>query len=226
MALWDHANLVSCAGLDKTPAFGVLWLKDIPDETEVTVKVLIWRTNKDNLKRGESNVEHDLGERMGTLEVPLKFYRGLGVYHQRMASKSPNLQDVLEVLSVANDSKEVHIAMGGDHIDDSSSQSDSSDDDQDNSSGRKNKSNGFLKKIGLDKESDDDSVDDGKGGPMKQIKDYKAHSSQLHREHRGVMQWKGARTADYMKTKVEHGKDHLLDHFKHHERDPGIETEV
>ena len=209
-------------GLDKTPAFGILWLKDIPDEEEITVKVSIWRTDKDNLKRGESNVVRDLGEVVGTLDVPLKFYRGLGVYHQRLASKSPNLQDVLEVLSVANDSKEVHTEIGGDHIDDS----DSSDDDQDDGSGRNDKPNGFLKKIGLDRDSDDDHVDDGKGGLIKQMRDYKAHSSQLHREHRGLMQWKGARTADYMKTKVEHGRDHVLDHFKHHERDPGIETEV
>lgn len=36
----------------------------------------------------------------------------------------------------------------------------------------------------------------------------------------------GVRTAHWMKTKVQHGKDHLLDNFKHHEREPGIETEV
>jgi hypothetical protein len=29
-----------------------------------------------------------------------------------------------------------------------------------------------------------------------------------------------------MKTKLEHGKDHIMDNFKHHDRDPGIETEV
>ena len=29
-----------------------------------------------------------------------------------------------------------------------------------------------------------------------------------------------------MKTKLDHGKEHIMDKFKHHERDPGIETEV
>ena len=29
-----------------------------------------------------------------------------------------------------------------------------------------------------------------------------------------------------MKTKVEHGKDHVEDVFKHKDRGPGIETEV
>lgn len=41
-----------------------------------------------------------------------------------------------------------------------------------------------------------------------------------------MMQWKVARTGDYLKTKMEHGKDHVMDKLQHHERDPGIETEV
>ena len=181
---------------------------------------------KQNLTRGTSNVVQDLGERVGTLDIPLKFYRGLGVYHEKIARRSPDLQDVFEVLSTANDSQEVHTAIRDGQVDDSDSQSDSSDDSKTESFGQEDKSNSFLKKVGLERDNSNDHVDDGKGGPIKQLQNYKSHSNQLHRDHRGLMQWKGARTADFLKTELEHSKDHIVNKFKHHERDPGIETEV
>ena len=201
-------------GLDKTPAFAVLWLKDIPDEEERTVTLPVWKNDSDALKRGESSCHDDLGEQMGTIEVPVKFYHGLGAYHYKLASKSPNLSDVLEVLSTAADNQEVHIAMSDE---DSSDSSDSSDSDEEEHHHKDNHRSSTDGAHGHDHKG---------GGPIDQIKDYKAHSKQLHRRHRGLMQWKGVRTANYLKTKVQHGKDHLTDHFKHHERDPGIETEV
>lgn len=210
-------------GLDKTPAFAVLWLKDIPDEEDRTVTLPVWKSDLDTLKRGQSNCADNLGEQMGTIEVPVKLYRGLGAYHHRLTSKSPNLSDVFEVLSTANDNQEVHTAMSDEESADSS---DSSDSDEE---GPHHGTNGLVRKFKMnDKSSTGGAEDDGHkgGGPIDQIKDYKVHSEQLHRRHRGLMQWKGVRTANYLKTKVQHGADHLADHFKYHERDPGIETEV
>ena len=40
-------------------------------------------------------------------------------------------------------------------------------------------------------------ADDGERGIVKSAKDYKDHRKQLHRKHRGVMQWKGVRTAEW-----------------------------
>lgn len=200
-------------GLDKTPAFAVLWLKDIPDEEERTVTLTVWKNDSDALKRGQSNCHDDLGEQMGTIEVPVKFYRGLGAYHYKLASKSPNLSDVFEVLDTASDNQEVHLAMSDEESTDSSDSSDSDDEDHHHHHHKNH-------------QSSTDGAEDRGGGPIDQIKDYKVHSKQLHRRHRGLMQWKGVRTANYLKTKVQHGKDHLTDRFKHHERDPGIETEV
>ena len=198
--------------IDTTPAFAVLWLKDIPDEEEQTVTLPVWRGDSNQLKRAQSNcTTEDLGEKAGTITVPLKFYRGLGAYHHKLASKSPNLQDVLEVLSTANDSREVRTAMAGDD-DTSSSDSDSSSDSSISSSvksGPKQAASDIVKKL----------------TPVDQIKDYKNREGQLHRRHRGLMQWKVARTGQFLKTKVEHGKDHVLERLGHQERDPGIETE-
>ena len=215
-------------GLDKTPAFAILWLKDIPDEEDRTVSIPVWRGDSSKLKRGESNcTDEGLGDQAGYIEVPVKFYRGLGFYHHSLASKSPNLQDVFEVLDTASDSQEIHTAMGGDE-DSSSSDSDGSDDE---GKGPKHAISGFVKNLSPNEKSsgkDQAAGDNGGGGsgPMDAIKDYKKNSKQLHRRHRGLMQWKVARTGNYLKTKMEHGKDHVMDSFKHHDRESGIETEV
>ena len=215
-------------GSDKTPAFAILWLKDIPDGEDRTVSVPVWRGDSEKLKRAESNcLTDEMGERAGSIEVPLKLYRGLGAYHQSLASRSPNLQDVFEVLSTASDNQEIQMAMGDDE-DSSSSDSDSSEDE---GKGPKHAADGLLKKISPNSKSSDGAEaneDDSAqhSGPIDDIRDYKKHSKQLHRRHRGLMQWKVARTGNYVKTKIEHGKDHLLDSFQHHERQPGIETEV
>ena len=188
-------------GMDKTIAFGALWLKEIPDRGEVNIDVPIWRYDKDKMKRITNNAVQE-GERLGVLKLAIKFQPGLGPYHKKLASKSPDLQDVFEVLQTAHENREVNFAVEDDDDTDSSSDSDTSESDGDH------------------------DVNDGKGGPIKQMKHYKQHSDQLHRQERGVMQWKGARTADYLKTKAEHGKEHVLDKFRHHDREPGIETEV
>lgn len=188
-------------GPDKTPAFAVLWLKDIPDEEQTTVNIPVWKGH-DKLKRAETCCVDDLGEKLGSLDVPLKFRRGLSGYHKGLASNSPNLQDVFEVLATADDNQEIKIAMDGD---DTSSSSSSSDDEADGE--KKNH-------------------DNGKRGPLDHIKEYSRHSGELKRTQRGIMQFKGARTADWMKTKLQHGKDHVAGHFQHHEREPGVETEV
>ena len=216
-------------GLDKTPAFAILWLKDIPDEEDRTVTIPVWRGDSEKLKRAETNcLADDMGEQAGSIEVPLHLHRGLGTYHSSLASKSPKMQDVFEVLSTANDNQEIHTAMGDDEDSSSGSDSDSSEDDK---KGPKHAANGLKKQLSPNKNSsngdgagDDDSA--RKSGPIEDIKDYKKHSKQLHRRHRGLMQWKVARTGNYLKTKIEHGKDHMLDGFKHHDRDPGIETEA
>ncbi len=211
-------------GLDKSPAFAVLWLKDIPDEEDVTITLPVWHNQDDSLTRGESNCINDLGEKMGTIQIPLHFHRGLGAFHHRLASKSPKLQDVFEVLSTANDNKETHASIDGESSDTDSSLSDD-DDEVDGKSD--SKTNGLLHKMGLSHSDDKEShTSDGKGGPVSQIKDYKLHSEKLHRGHRGLMQWKAARTAGWMKTKVEHGRNHLLEGLGQKERDPGVEREV
>jgi hypothetical protein len=193
--------------LDKTPAFAILWLKDIADEDEKTVKLTVW---KGDLKRAEANTLEECGENMGEVEVTLNFWRGLSGYHSRLATKDSNLADVMEVLDCANDNDETEGSNGiSTDGEDASSSSDSDDE--------------YLPKL---KGSKSDLETDGKRGTVEQLRDYKTHSKQLHRKNRGLMQWKGPRTLQWMKNKVQHGEQAVEGLFKHHERDGGVETEV
>lgn len=182
----------SSLGLDSTPAFAILWLKDIPDEEEMTVTIPVWPGDA-GLKRAEGNYVHELGEKkMGTLRVPLKYWRGLSGYHDKMASKSSNLQDVLEVLETANDNKEVSPAMVEEDAGSSSSSDSSSSNDDLLSPIRKQ----GRKMSAAIRGKDGDREDDGRRGPLDLLDEYKENSDQIHRQHRGIMQWKVSTDAD------------------------------
>ncbi|KAJ5605331.1 hypothetical protein N7510_010485 [Penicillium lagena] len=84
------------------PAFAILWLKDIPDDEEKTVTLPVW---KGDLKRAEANCGLENGDKLGHIEVHLKFRPGISDHHKKLASKDRNLEDVMEVLCIANDNK-------------------------------------------------------------------------------------------------------------------------
>ncbi|KAL8693346.1 MAG: hypothetical protein Q9218_001825 [Villophora microphyllina] len=177
-------------GLDKTPAFAILWLQDIPDEEEYTSSLAIYGGDNANLKRAGSNCDCDLGEQIGSIAISTKFWRGLSRYHKHLASSNPGVQDVLEVLGTAEDSKEVTASLADDdERDDSDSSSTSSDSEQ--SSGEKNDLGKKIKDVLRVKSTSGGSDEEGKEkNPLKQLKDYSDHSDQLHQHHRGLMQWK------------------------------------
>lgn len=68
--------------------------------------------------------------------------------------------------------------------------------------------------------------DDGKRGVVAQMQDYKQHRKELHRRHRGVMQWKAARTLDWLGGQVKKGKGKVKEWGEHGDKGTGIETEV
>lgn len=73
---------------------------------------------------------------------------------------------------------------------------------------------------------DQDGSKDGRRGLRAQVQDYKEHRKSLHRKHRGVMQWKAARTLDWVAGKAKHGKGKVEGIFEHRDKEQGIETEV
>ncbi|KAF2016042.1 hypothetical protein BU24DRAFT_346807 [Aaosphaeria arxii CBS 175.79] len=194
---------------DRTPAFSILWLKDIPDNEEQTVRLSVW---KGDLDRAQHNAIEEPGEKIGEIELILTFWSGLSGYHQGLAKKDRNLANVMEVLDICNDNDEGDWDDGeGDGGGSSSSSSDSDSD--------------FVPSF-IKRKTGSSLDEDGKRDTVDQIKDYKQHAKQLHRRNRGAMQWKGPRTVAWMKHLAERGQNKVENVFKHDTKGVGIETEV
>jgi hypothetical protein len=209
--------------MDKSPAFAILWLKDIPDDDEQTVKLGVW---KGNLKHAENNVQDEYGEKVGEIEVTLTLWSGLSGYHMPLAQKDTNLGDVMEILDAANDVDEEdgvdsEASPGGD--DDPDSEETQADDESDSIESRKKR---FRESGKSDSSQNNDLQKDGKRGLTQQIRDYKDHHKQLGRRNRGLMQWKATRTAKWMAHKAVRTEQKAAGMFGHHSGDANVETEV
>lgn len=77
-----------------------------------------------------------------------------------------------------------------------------------------------------DPDSSSDSGGDRSSGVVAKIKQWRDHEKELHRDHRGLMQAKPARTADWIKDSVEESVHHVKDRFSMKARKPDVETEV
>ncbi|KAK3710301.1 hypothetical protein LTR37_010367 [Vermiconidia calcicola] len=193
---------------DKTAAFAVFWLKNIPDEEEHEVTLDVW---KGDFERASKNAIPDCGKKVGSIKLKLTFWAGLGAAHSKWASKDQNLRDVVEVLDTARD-----------HLQESKNEQKAGivDGDANDSSSDEG---GF--------ENQDDSQTDGaegggNKGPIDKIKDLKKEQKSLSRRNRGLMQWKAPRTAQWASHKLEQTESKFSGLFKHNSRQSGIETEV
>lgn len=267
-------------GPDKTPAFCVLWLSELEDDKEETRTLRVWKGGKKNLARAESCCDYqgleDDNQRLGEIELTLRFWRGLSGFHKSHAQKSQNadVRNVMECLDTINDEELSNDYSDGDDSSDSdgndtetgrgnanhtkSPKSKNSDNAEDEATKKKlrtntNKSNdsnadsdlesseegGFSKvKAPLDKiqggiskltdkvVGDHDIKDNGSRGLRAQVQDYKQNHKELHRKHRGIMQWRGVRTLDWAGGKAKRAKSRVGELFEHGEKDQGIETEV
>ncbi|KAF9730491.1 hypothetical protein PMIN06_001344 [Paraphaeosphaeria minitans] len=196
---------------DRTPAFAILWLKDIPDNEEHTVRLTVW---KGDLTRAVNNVLESYGDKVGEIELTMTFWSGLSGYHQPLAKKDRHLRQVLEVLDACNDNDDMDWNNGSD----SDNNSDSSDFDTEKSD--------FIPSI-LRPNSNSSLDSDGKRGLVDQVRDYKNNAKQLHRRNRGAMQWKGPRTLVYLKHLAQRGENKVENLFKMNGKGgQGIETEA
>lgn len=192
---------------------------------------------------------------LAEMEVTMKFWRGLSGYHKQFAQKNRDMRNVMEVLDTANDEKERDDDVDGVYEDGSDSDSDSDSEsindpvDGDKSDATKPKGLiGHTNDTSSGSEDDDigstknpfkkierkakqmieghNDPSDSERGIIGQAKDYKDHHKQLHRQHRGIMQWKGARTAEWALDKARGGKIGIEGVFEHKQKGAGIEREV
>lgn len=107
-----------------------------------------------------------------------------GEAHSKWANKDEQLRDVVEVINIAQENHDVDKLekRAGIVDEDESSESDSSEDE----------------------EGGDDGVPDGsagsKQGPIDKARDYKNRQKGLHRQHRGIMQWKVGAPSSSLRT--------------------------
>ncbi|KAK1058441.1 hypothetical protein LTR74_013410 [Friedmanniomyces endolithicus] len=240
----------------KTAAFAVLWLREIPDEEEMVLRLPVW---KGDFKRARACCVEVCGERVGSVTLTVTFWSGLGGAHSRWANKEESMAEVVEVLQVARDNMETNASARRAGVVDeegggsSSEEGDSSDEEQSaehHASGGnagKTRPDGDLKTTegkranGVNGEGtagDDDDDDDGdkgshdgssKGGKQSLLdsaREYKRHMKSEHRRHRGLMQWRIPRTANHAVHKVESAGAKLGGLFKRHTREPDLETEA
>jgi len=246
----------SSMGPDSTAAFAVFWIQEIQDEEEQTVTMKVWKAGSESLKRASTCFGYEgmeEGEQpLGEIELKMRFWRGLSGYHKRFAKKNGDMRKVMEVLDTANDEKERDQDDDGSY-DDDDSDSDSSSDPVDGENDQSNspKPKGLVGHTNDDSSSENEGLakstknpikmieqkakdimnehndsDDGKRDVLGQAKDYKDHHRQLHRKHRGIMQWQGARTAEWAVDKTRGGKGRVEGLFEHKEKGAGIEREV
>ncbi|KAK5113917.1 hypothetical protein LTR85_010450 [Meristemomyces frigidus] len=226
-----HHGLVK----DNTGAFAVLWLREIPDEQEQEITLPVWKGDYERAKACSIN---DCGEKVGSIKVKLTFWSGLGGAHSKWASKDPNIRDIVEVLDCGRDNMEdLQTAKEAGIVDEdetSDSDADSSDDEAGAKRNARPDGDIHTKDGAPVEEADGDVVNEKSNGDTRKskqsildsAKDYKKHMKSEHRRHRGIMQWKVPRTAEFAVHKAERAGSKVAGIFKHHAREPGIETEV
>ncbi|KAK0241628.1 hypothetical protein EDD85DRAFT_902134 [Armillaria nabsnona] len=189
-------------GPDVIPAFSTLWLKDIPDGEDLSMTLTVWRNVNDALTRARFNASTDIGEPIGSIDVKVKLWPGLSGYHQYMADKDASLAEVMDILDCAEESRD-------DIQRDVLYESDSS-----------------VSSVSSTSGSSEGTID----GVKNQFKEYRKRKGELHRKHRGLMQWKGVRNIAWLGRSVENKAD-KLEHklkgkLKHQQKEMGIEKEV
>ncbi|KAK7030708.1 meiotically up-regulated 190 protein [Favolaschia claudopus] len=221
-------------GPDHTPAFCTLWLKDLADEEEATVKLPIWRSGHGVLERARVNSEQPSSqdgeewknvEQVGTLELTVRVWPGLSGYHKSLASHDANFSAVMQVLDAVE-------AEGGD----ASSHDSLYDDEQPSSSesedgwGKLSRSSTQSNTSEGEKTNGNGEGGGGKGGLVSEMKDYKQKKDELHRNHRGLMQWGAMRKLAWVGHNVEGvvagAEQKVKSKFKHQQAEQGMEVEA
>ncbi|KAJ7634106.1 hypothetical protein DFH06DRAFT_1055186 [Mycena polygramma] len=194
-------------GPDHTPVFCTLWLKDIADDEEKKVALPVWQSANGALDRARVNSEEPEGaERVGTLELTLRLAPGLSGYHKALAEHDGNFADVMQVLDAVEESGDKDSAH--DSLYDAESSSDSEE----------------------EAKGDKQEPGEGQSSLLTEVKDYKKRKDELHRKHRGMMQWSGMRKLAWVGHNVEEAADSVQQKvkgkFKHNQAEQGMDVEA
>lgn len=240
---------------DKTPAFSILWLHSIPDNEEQEIELNVW-TGDLKRAQVNCLPGSEMGQKVGMIRIKVTFWRGIGKYHAKFARNNDNLANVVDVLYCAVDQGLVDCLVGdnewirrrckgtlptgqsNEHYNDDDNDDDNDDSDSDSDRTEITQGSRRIPAAARREAADADSEEEdgikavqrrdteNEGGVMNELKSYMNHHHQLHRRHRGVMQFKAPRTLRWAEHKVENVAHKIGDKFKHREREPDLDTEV
>lgn len=221
----------------------VLWLRDVADSEDNVIDVALFKAaDYDRLKQNymppDGNLDYwetsrDELTRIGTVQIDLTFKPGFSTAHRKTMNKAePQQKRMLEEV----DRRDVvglqeHVghqedgkAVTGENTE--VRQADAHDETQGDKENRPNAN--YDSESGSQEEaSDNGEADSSEGkGIVGKLKDWKRHEKELHQQHRGIMQNKPARTAEWLKDNIEETGQKVKNRFKMKSRQPDVETEV
>ncbi|KAF9485177.1 hypothetical protein BDN70DRAFT_871562 [Pholiota conissans] len=204
-------------GADPSPAFATLWFKEIPDNEALKLSLPVYENTGGALKDAQKNAVAGYTQQIGTFNLTVRFWPGLSGYHKILADHDKNMADVMEVLDYveiiqAKSQSQTSLHEPARNDDESVSSSESSDEGGDD----KNASRPDSLSMNVE--------------PSGQFKDFRKHQGELHRKHRGLMQWKAMRNVAWIGRGLEHKASKITDSvkgtFKHQSYEAGLEKEV
>ncbi|KAL7267575.1 hypothetical protein RUND412_009834 [Rhizina undulata] len=236
----------------KEIAVAVLWLKEIVDDQVVEVTLPVFKTDdtKERMRIVQNCIDTAEGA-VGQVTFKVKFRRGLGAFHGKLAESDRDFADVLDAMQ----------CLGS--IIDRETSSESNDEVSSDEEQRPRTAHSRQKSMSISRprsksthsappqasnqitniqedvdnehalQEPENREEEESCGPHNPLRDLKKKLSkkretqkELHRRERGMMQWKGARTLAWMgKGVMDKGKD-LKGKFKMEPRSGGVESEV
>lgn len=225
---------LTALGMHKTVAVSIVWLQDVADDDVVDEKLPIWKPkeghdyhrllqNYHNYKN-EKEAEELGVERVGYLYVKLQFKSGVGKIHTKFGKSNPDAKDVMQAWECCT-------AMGlrsvtGDFV------ARKSEDRESNNLGTEEDSDGDDS--GSDEEGnergeegDESDGDEDEQGIIDKFRKWSEERKELHRQHRGIKQYKVARTASWLGKGVRESGSRAINSLKLQDRRSGqVESEL
>ncbi|CAE7233874.1 unnamed protein product [Rhizoctonia solani] len=233
-------------GPQKKLALAALWLRDLVDGERSVMKVALWEVDGDAaeyiqqnyippLASSESatNLDGSDAKQIGAVELDVCMVAGLTDAHQKVLDNSDSLNkqkwEEYEVQDAAGLRDTVGLDdEGREGIQEPKGQNFTVEQDQADDQALRSTDDEWTDahKSHEPDGTDEDSESDQRRGPIRMFKDWRQHEHELHREHRGFMQTKPMRTANWLKDGVKKGGHKVQQRFSQHSREPEIETEV
>ncbi|CAE6440898.1 unnamed protein product, partial [Rhizoctonia solani] len=231
-------------GPQKAIALAALWLRDLVDGERSTMRVALWNAGDEAAKyieqnyipplaSSESEIDpdgHD-ARQIGTVELDVCMVAGLTDAHQKVLDDSDPLNkqkwEEYEVQDAAGLRDEIGLNNEGEEgIHEPEGQNFTIGEDQASDQALRSTDDEWTDAHKPHTDEDTESEGGERRGPIHMFKDWKQHEHELHLEHRGFMQTKPMRTANWLKDGVKKGGHKVQQRFAQHSREPEIETEV